>query len=429
MIISPNKLVSLLADRVIGQEAAKRTLAIALKNRWRDTKVCKDNLLEPLPKNVILVGTCGVGKSTLIKESSDILNLPYCKVSLPRYCDENNMDDVINKLAKVANKKLKVFKRDLSTPEAKLDFRYDMDKGKQMLAEINQVMKPISDVKRTTFKDVYNQQQRDEYIRRTGIIDPRVRSITSEYHKSIYMLYHNVLPMEIETPFIDPPILAKAKLGFVKILEKYRSIFKLEDEYIELLQLLPHSYASNYGVVELADFDQLHGFHHKISSFILDLISHKTILTKYGLVDTKHILFILNMNLKWHDDNMNNNVLNKFPIRAVLDDLKEEDYYRILKSSKSSVLNRYVKLLEIDNIKVTITDEAIREIAKCAVKVNRTTNLNDGGNVLTRLIYSMFTIVAQDKFSNAKDKAVKITIDDKYIKSISKTAIDTIDVL
>lgn len=429
MVISPNKLIELLADRVIGQEAAKRTLAVALKNRWRDTKVCKDNAQEPLPKNVILLGTCGVGKSTLIKESSNILNLPYCKVSLPRYCGEKNMDDVINRLASVASKKLEGFKRDLNTPEAQFDFRYDFDKGKQMLAEIEQVMKPINNVKCTTFKDVYNQQQRDEYIRLTSAVDPRVRSITSEYHKSIYMLYHGVLPMEIETPFIDPPILAKAKLGFVKILEKYKSIFKLDDEYVELLQLQPHHYASNYGVVELADFDKLHESYHKICSFILDLNSHKSILTKYGLVDTKHILFILNISHKFYDDALDKNILNMFPIRVALDDLKEDDYYRILKSSKSSVLNRYLKLLEIDNIKVNVTDEAIREIAKCAVKVGKLLSLNNGGNVLTHLIHSMFAIVAQDKLGNTKNKAVKITIDDKYIKSISKTAIDNINVL
>ena len=429
MIISPNKLVELLADRVIGQEAAKRSLAIAFKNRWRDIKVSKDSGQTPLPKNIIMVGACGVGKSTLIRESADLLNLPYYKASLPRYCDESNMDEIINRLASVANKKLRRFQMDLKTAEAQFDFRYDVNKAKQMLVEITEVMKPITNLKYATFKDVYNQAQRDEYIESTGYIDPRVKSITSEYHKSIYMLDHGVLPMELDAPFLDPSILAKAKLGFTKVLEKYKSIFKLDDIYRELLQLSPHQYASNYGVVELSDFNGVHGFSNKICSFITDLVSHKSVLTKCGLVDTTHILFIVTINRRSYTDEISSNIFSQFPIRVEFTDLTEEDYYRILKSSKSSVLNRYLKLWEVDNIAVKISDGAIREIAKAAVKLNAINTFDDGGNALTYLIHSMFSIVSQDKLRNSKDKALKITLDDKYIKSISKAAIDSIDVL
>ena len=429
MIISPNKLVELLADRVIGQEAAKRSLAIAFKNRWRDSKVSEDSDQLPLPKNIIMVGKSGVGKSTLIRESADLLNLPYCKISLPRYINEKNMDEIITELASVAHKKLVRFKRDLKTAEAQFDFRYDLNKGKQMLAEITDVMKPITDVKYTTFKDVYNQAQRDDYIATTGYIDSRVQSITSEYHKSIYMLHHGVLPVELDAPFLDPNVLAKAKLGFVNILEKYKSIFKIDDVYRELLRLQPHQYASHYGVVELTDFKEMYGFYDKTCSFIMDLVSHKSILTKYGLVDTTHVLFILNINRCSYDDEITSSVFNKFPIRVEFTNLTEEDYYRILKSSKSSVLNRYLKLLHVDNITVKITDEAIREIAKSAVTLNAKDNFDDGGNVLTYLIHALFTIISQDKLRTINGKAIKITLDDKYIKSIAKTAIDSIDVL
>ena len=450
---TPQKIVAHLDQYIIGQQEAKRQLAIAYRNKWRRSQTPAELQKEIVPTNMLIIGPTGSGKTELTKRLSHTIKAPFAKVEAPRFTERGYVGGDVNEIIRVLmdnafsmvkkDKKKQVEEKAMrNVEEMILDIlipRTSSDQNKNLPLTAEQTSDSTSEdmnlATRERFRKKLQQGDLDDYK-----IDIAVQ--TSQNPVSAMGFVGNSVDetavMNLENIFSKLfPKTTKRK----KVTIKEASTILLEKQIEDLLD--PEAMkeealqkAQQEGIVFIDEIDKIAGSNQRNSNpnvsregvqrDLLPLVEGTTVTTKYGPVETDHILFIAAgaFHIAQPSDLLPE-FQGRFPIRVKLEPLSEKDFERILKEPKNSLIKQYQALFQAENVTLEFTDQAIHEIAHIAYQSNQT--LEDiGARRLRTVLNQLLSEFLFDTPEKIKPDAT-ITIDETIVKKRLSTILEQTD--
>ena len=438
-VLTPREIVSELDKYIIGQDNAKRSVAVALRNRWRRQQVPKELRDEIAPKNIIMIGPTGVGKTEIARRLAKLANSPFLKIEASKFTEvgyvgrdvESMIRDLTELAVNMAKKEAQEEVRikaielaeerllDILLPKPKREVQKDSDDQREGMLEV---------VKQESF-DKNSTREKLRRLLRKGKLDSRYVELEindkpfpfieilsgaglEEIDLNVKEIFGQIMPSKTKKRKVKvkdaADILAEQEaqklIDFDKVVEK--AIRRTEQN----------------GIIFLDELDKIVGgdstsgpdvSREGVQRDLLPIVEGSTVLTKYGMVRSDHILFIASG--AFHGSKPSDllpELQGRFPIRVELDSLTEEDFVLILTEPQNALIVQYIALLNTEGISLQFTDEALVEIAKIAYEANNTME-NIGARRLHTVMEALLDEISFDA-SEMEDK--NITIDEDYVK-------------
>ena len=415
--LSPREIVSELDRYVIGQKQAKRAVAVALRNRWRRQALSDEMKDEVLPKNILMIGPTGVGKTEISRRLSKLAQAPFIKVEATRFTEVGyvgrDVEQIIRDLIEIAiamekekKKKEVQAKAQLSAEEKVLDALV----GKKASLATRESFR-----KRLRSGDLDNNQ-----------IEIEVNEVSSggASFEIPGMPGANIGMVNI-AEMLGKSMGPKGKKKKMSVQESYEILIAQEsDKMIEQDKIIKEAKVSmeNNGIVFLDEIDKVSARADRVGGDVsregvqrdlLPLIEGTTVNTKYGPVKTDHILFIASGAFQLaKPSDLLPELQGRLPIRVELNALTEEDFKRILREPDNSLIKQYKALLKTEGVDLDFSDNGIDMLAKLSTEVNATVE-----NIGARRLHTIIEKVLDEISFTASDKAgQKIKIDKDYVK-------------
>ena len=435
--LTPREIVAELDKYVVGQKAAKRAVAIALRNRMRRQKLPPDLAEEIMPKNIIMIGPTGVGKTEIARRLAKLTNSPFLKVEASKFTEVGyvgrDVEAIVRDLAEIAidmvrEEKLEEVedKAELNAEERLLDLLLPPPTMTPPAAAPPQSEPGNNNTLTFPSPSSESHQRTREKLRqqfREGKLDDRMVEIdVRERNAPSFEIISNqgVEEMDINLKDVLPNIFGqRTKKRKMKVGEAFEYLVQEEEgRLIDMDQVTRTAVerVENSGIVFLDEIDKIAGregghgpdvSREGVQRDILPIVEGTTVNTRYGMVRTDHILFIAAG--AFHVSKPSDlipELQGRFPIRVELQSLTVEDFIRILTEPKSSLTKQYTALLETEGLKLEFTPESLEEIAHFAFRVNETTE-----NIGARRLHTIMERVLDEISFLAPDlgKAVKNT--------------------
>jgi ATP-dependent HslUV protease ATP-binding subunit HslU len=414
--LSPREIVSELDRFVVGQNKAKRAVAIALRNRWRRQALEDDMKDEVLPKNILMIGPTGVGKTEISRRLSKLAEAPFVKVEATRFTEVGyvgrDVEQIVRDLLEIAIAMEKVKKRKEVHAQA------------QKLAEDRVLDALVGNKASVATRESFRKRLRDG-----DLDDNEIEIAVSESNQMPSfeipgMPGSNVGMINI-SDMLGKSMGQKPKKKKMSVKESHDILINEEsDKLIEQDKIIKSAKDSteNNGIVFLDEIDKISARTDRVGGDVsregvqrdlLPLIEGTTVSTKYGPVKTDHILFIASGAFQLaKPSDLLPELQGRLPIRVELDALNSEDFIRILKEPDNSLIKQYKALLKTENVDLEFTDDGIDAIAHIASEVNSSVE-----NIGARRLHTIIERVLDEISFTATDRAgEKITVDGKYIK-------------
>jgi ATP-dependent HslUV protease ATP-binding subunit HslU len=438
--LTPREIVVELDKHVIGQKDAKRAVAIALRNRMRRQKLTPELAEEIIPKNIIMIGPTGVGKTEIARRLAKLANSPFLKVEASKFTEVGyvgrDVESMVRDLVEIAidnvrEEKLEdvADKAELNAEERLLDILLPPSPPRPettstaggVVIDGNTALAESSSRTREKLRQQLREGKLDD---RTVEIDVRERNFPSFE----ILTNQGVEEMDVNIKDMLPNIFGqRTKKRKMKVNEAFEYLIQEEEQrLIDMDQVtrMAIDRVENSGIVFLDEIDKIAGregghgpdvSREGVQRDILPIVEGTTVNTRYGMVRTDHILFIAAG--AFHVSKPSDlipELQGRFPIRVELQSLTMEDFVRILTEPKSSLVKQYTALLETEGVKLEFTKEALDEIAHFAFRVNESTE-----NIGARRLHTIMERVLDElSFDAPEKKGEHVTIDAEYVRKM-----------
>ena len=425
--MTPAEIVSELDKHIIGQAKAKKVVAVALRNRWRRQQVTEPLRQEITPKNILMIGRTGVGKTEIARRLAKLADAPFIKIEATKFTEVGyvgrDVDSIVRDLIEISVKQTRESEmrkvRSKAQDQAEdriLDILLSQPRAVDFGAG-SEHANDDNNVTRQTFRKRLREGQLDD----------------------------KEVELDLEQPQAGMDIMAPP--GMEEMTEQIRSMFsnlgnakktRCKVEIKEALKLLTDEEAAKMlndeevktkavqnveqnGIVFLDEIDKIASRNQEgggevsrqgVQRDLLPLVEGTTINTKYGMVKTDHVLFIASG--AFHlakPSNLIPELQGRFPIRVEMESLSVEDFEAILVSTDASLVKQYQALLETEDVKLEFADDGIRRLAEIAYSVNEKTE-----NIGARRLYTVIEKLLEDiSFSAGNHAGENVTIDVAYV--------------
>ncbi len=415
--LSPKQIVNELDKYIIGQDKAKRAVAIALRNRYRRSKLSEADREEITPKNIIMKGPTGVGKTEIARRLAKLVKAPFIKVEATKYTEVGYVGRDVESMI-----------RDLVECSIRL-VREEKMKEVSVKAEAvaeKKIVSILSDMKKSErgemAKEVFDAKLLED-LRAGKFNDTQIEIEVVDAPKSMEIVPGGA---EINIGSIFGDMLPKKKKRRkMSVKQAMQQIVNEESEKLiddESVTAEALSRAEEQGIIFIDEIDKIAGKANQggadvsregVQRDILPIVEGCTVMTKYGAVKTDFILFIAAG--AFHISKMEDlipELQGRFPINVELESLSKEDFIKILTQPQNAITSQYGKLLSVDNIDLKFTDDAIEEIARISADMNATSE-----DIGARRLHTVMEYLLEDISFNAGGDypTVEVTIDKKYV--------------
>ncbi|MCW6659865.1 ATP-dependent protease ATPase subunit HslU [Aerococcaceae bacterium NML191292] len=447
--LTPRSIVAELDKHIIGQEEAKRAVAIALRNRLRRLKLEDDMRQEVKPKNLLMIGPTGVGKTEIARRLADIAQAPFIKVEATKYTEvgyvgrdvESMVRDLVEQAIRLVKKQKHAEVRDKAEAKAIERIAKALRPGQKVkktepntagmpfnLAEMFKNLTPPSQEEEEqeviTDEIAASRRQIRQQIR-DGLLDKREVTIKLEEKKvqlnSLNPAMEQMMDMQESLNALRPKKKIERTVSVREAIEllteeEAERLVNQEDINQQALKL-----AEENGIIFIDEIDKIATRNQHagevsrqgVQRDILPIVEGSQVPTKYGLISTDHILFIGSG--AFHvakPSDLIPELQGRFPIRVHLNDLTKSDFIRILSEPKNALLKQYQALLNTEGVEIDFTPEAIDRMAEYAVKLNETTD-----NIGARRLHTIIeTLLEELLFESAEMSMGSITITEQYVE-------------
>lgn len=448
--LTPQEIVQELDQFVIGQKSAKRAVAVALRNRYRRLQLSGDMQEDITPKNLLMIGPTGVGKTEIARRLAKIVNAPFVKVEATKFTEvgyvgrdvesmvrdlvenavhieeENSFKDVRAEASKNADRRIVELLVPVPTDTQNKNNAADIQNMMNMLNQLQQGRTPdnLNQSSQKVPDDIKEKRMNVASKLAKGLLENDMVTIGMDDPKQNNS--GNMMnQMGIDLGESLNGLMPKKKITRTVAVREAREIL-IREESDKLVNHgdLYHAAiqrAENTGIIFIDEIDKITGSGQNSSSDvsrqgvqrdILPIVEGSQVSTKYGLVDTSHILFIGSG--AFHESKPSDLIAElqgRFPIRVELNDLTKEDFVKILTEPKNALVKQYIALIGTDNVKITFTIEAIERIAAIAEQVNHETE-----NIGARRLHTILEHLLEDiLFEGPSMEMGEVTITEKYV--------------
>jgi ATP-dependent HslUV protease ATP-binding subunit HslU len=412
---SPREIVSELDRYVIGQKDAKKAVAIALRNRWRRQELPPELKEEVLPKNILMVGPTGVGKTEISRRLSKLAEAPFIKVEATKFTEVGyvgkDVEQIIRDLIEIAIALIKDKKRK------------EVEAKSQLASEERVLDALVGNNATPATRESFRKRLRAGDLDNT-IIEISVQENPSMPSFEIPGMQGGVGMISIGD-ILSKGMGAKKKKKKMTVKESYEYLIQEEsDKLIDQDQIIKEAKFSveNNGIVFLDEIDKVSARSERsgtdvsregVQRDLLPLIEGTTVNTKHGPIKTDHILFIASGAFQLaKPSDLLPELQGRLPIRVELQPLTKEDFIKILKEPDNSLIKQYVGLMKTENVELQFTDDGIETLADISTHINSTIE-----NIGARRLHTIIEKVLEDISFTAPDKSgEKVIVDKQFVE-------------
>ncbi len=432
--MTPRQVVEKLSEHIVGQDAAKRAVAIALRNRWRWQNLSDEMRKEVTPRNILMIGPTGVGKTEITRRLANLTGSPFIQVEASKYPEVGyygrDVESMVRDLVEAAIGLVKTNKRTEVETQAE----------KQVEDKLLELLVPFEPSVTTVTEDGDEETSDDQQAKhlrtiekfrdmlRDGKLEERMVELSLEQKNSPVQVFTNMgmeqMDMDLQGMLdkMMPKQQSSRKLSVAdarKVLQEQEVEGLLDKDTINELAV---QLTEETGIIFIDEIDKVCSSgeggksadvsRQGVQRDLLPIVEGTTVQTRYGSVSTEKIMFIAAGAFhRSRPSDLMPELQGRFPIRVELQDLTREDFVRILTEPSGAITRQYVELLAVDGIEVEYTDDGIQELADVAFQVNQTTQ-----NIGARRLQTIMERLLEDVSFEAPDCGKKkVVVDKAYV--------------
>ncbi|UFJ42119.1 ATP-dependent protease ATPase subunit HslU [Brevibacillus humidisoli] len=443
--LTPRKIVDHLDKYIVGQSQAKRAIAIALRNRYRRSLLSEGIIEEVVPKNILMIGPTGVGKTEIARRIAKLTGAPFIKVEATKFTEVGyvgrDVESMVRDLVETAIRMVKSEKMEsvkeraekladeaivnILVPSRKQQQHGFKNPFEMLFSNQQQSQPPQQDTEEAA---IQQQRRQVAFQLASGQLEDQVIEIEVEDQApSMFDLFQvpgaEQMGMQMQD-MLGNLLPKRTKKRKLKISDARKVLIQQEaQKLVDMDEVIQESVyrAEQQGIIFIDEIDKIAGKDGRgpdvsregVQRDILPIVEGSTVMTKYGPVKTDYILFIAAgaFHIAKPSD-LIPELQGRFPIRVELTSLEEEDFIRILTEPKNALIKQYVALLETEGIRIEFSDDAIREIAKLATEVNQSTD-----NIGARRLHTLLEKLLEDLSFEAPDIHLEtVNITPEYVR-------------
>lgn len=423
--LTPRQIVQALDRHIVGQDEAKRAVAIAIRNRWRRLQLPTGLRGDVLPKNILMIGPTGVGKTEIARRLAQLVDAPFIKVEATKFTEVGYVGRDVDGIVRDLVERAIALERERAAQTVRE--RAARSAEDRIIDQLLPAGPDEPDGDQAERRQRTREKLRSQ-LQAGGLMERNVEVTTTERTIPLHVMSNMGLDQmgpdfEQFLERVMPPRGRRRRVSVPEALEIFtqQEIDRLVDH--DALQQAAIHRCEESGIVFLDELDKVCGSLAEVAGpdvsrsgvqrDLLPLVEGSSVSTRYGLVRTDHILFIAaGAFTNARPSDLMPELQGRFPLRVELNDLTAEDYYRILTEPANALLKQQVELLRTEGVALTITREATVEMAEMAFRANQRLE-----NIGARRLYTIVEKVMEEIAFNASDAANKsVTIDVDYVR-------------